>query len=553
MYRAVRASVVLLIMSMPCITHAAMLSSVSDTISTSEPSKDASHVLRFTTALVIPAGGSITIHPEGAFSAPASFAYNDVDVAVDTGGGYVDRALAATPSASEDGFQQSGGDLTLTLNSSTGIPAQSRIRITLGLAAGVGDVASSSLANPSSVGSYRIRITTANGSSQTIDNGSAMIAVVQAVGVSIKPAALEPVRFNGSPSGTVAGHTSQVELSLQTVNPATCRYGTTASTTYASMSGTFTGWDSNRVFSANVAVADDTTYTFYVRCKDRSNLLPNTDDYVISFSTGPAPDFTTSIEGNGIIGNGGSGEYPNGSSVLFLASVILRGWSAPNSTVEILKDGTKVSTVSARSNGSFESQITGLERGVYTFVASSKDGNGYRSSGVSTTLTLQQGTTNTVKDLLIPPTVGFVPAQPEAGTDVDALGATVPNARVELSIILKSKDPVSPQTFSATSTASGSWRVTLPKASLQQGTYIVKVRTVVSDAQKSDWGTSLIGIGETANTQGDRSDLNRDGKVNLVDFSILLTTWGTDGRGDINQDGTTNLADFSIMLFDWTG
>ena len=51
-----------------------------------------------------------------------------------------------------------------------------------------------------------------------------------------------------------------------------------------------------------------------------------------------------------------------------------------------------------------------------------------------------------------------------------------------------------------------------------------------------------------------RSDINKDGKVQLTDFSILLFNWGTDStESDINIDGRVNLTDFSIMLFCWTG
>jgi hypothetical protein len=64
-----------------------------------------------------------------------------------------------------------------------------------------------------------------------------------------------------------------------------------------------------------------------------------------------------------------------------------------------------------------------------------------------------------------------------------------------------------------------------------------------------------VGLGEDPNPNfGNRSDLNRDGKVNLVDFSILLFNWkGSDAVADINQDGTVSLTDFSIMLANWTG
>ena len=49
-------------------------------------------------------------------------------------------------------------------------------------------------------------------------------------------------------------------------------------------------------------------------------------------------------------------------------------------------------------------------------------------------------------------------------------------------------------------------------------------------------------------------DLNKDGKVNLVDFSILLYYWKTTHHeADINIDGIVDLADFSIMMYCWTG
>jgi hypothetical protein len=49
-------------------------------------------------------------------------------------------------------------------------------------------------------------------------------------------------------------------------------------------------------------------------------------------------------------------------------------------------------------------------------------------------------------------------------------------------------------------------------------------------------------------------DINGDGKVNMVDFSMLLFRFGgTDIVADLNHDGKVNIADLSIMLFNWTG
>ena len=52
-------------------------------------------------------------------------------------------------------------------------------------------------------------------------------------------------------------------------------------------------------------------------------------------------------------------------------------------------------------------------------------------------------------------------------------------------------------------------------------------------------------------------DINKDGKIDIVDFSILLYFWHdvniSNPCADINQDGKVELTDFSIMLYWWTG
>lgn len=52
-------------------------------------------------------------------------------------------------------------------------------------------------------------------------------------------------------------------------------------------------------------------------------------------------------------------------------------------------------------------------------------------------------------------------------------------------------------------------------------------------------------------------DINKDGSINLSDFSILMYYWHdtppANKCADINKDGTVDLADFSIMLYWWTG
>ena len=48
-------------------------------------------------------------------------------------------------------------------------------------------------------------------------------------------------------------------------------------------------------------------------------------------------------------------------------------------------------------------------------------------------------------------------------------------------------------------------------------------------------------------------DLNKDGKVNVFDLSILLSNWKkTKAEYDLNGDASIGIFDLSIMLSNWT-
>jgi len=50
------------------------------------------------------------------------------------------------------------------------------------------------------------------------------------------------------------------------------------------------------------------------------------------------------------------------------------------------------------------------------------------------------------------------------------------------------------------------------------------------------------------------ADINEDGRIDLIDFSILLTNWGTpkNQRADSNGDGRVDGKDLSILLSKWS-
>lgn len=51
-----------------------------------------------------------------------------------------------------------------------------------------------------------------------------------------------------------------------------------------------------------------------------------------------------------------------------------------------------------------------------------------------------------------------------------------------------------------------------------------------------------------------RTDANKDNRINLLDFNILMANWGTVGSNisDFNGDNIVDLFDFNLLMIYWT-
>ena len=549
----------LILLASRSVAEAATLSEVSDLISTSAPGQRASHTIQFTVASAIPAGGSITITPEsGAVSIPGSFDFSDAELAVATSSTYVDRSLAASPNAADDGMSAvsgSAGSVTFTLNSTQGIAEGDKIRITLASSSDP----SVNLINSAQTRSYHIRIKTADSGGTLIDRGDAMIAIVAQVTVNAAVVQKAPILSDGLPTGTIAAGNTRIELSLDTDELATCRYATTTGVAYTDMTNQFLPTIAQSFYIDLSGFQNNTTYMYYVRCSSVQG-MENSSDYVISFTLKPDPISNTSIASGGSSGKGGVGPFPNGSDVLYLGSVSFAGLSEPGN-VTILQDGSAGTTATAGSNGSFASSIDGLERGVYSFELYVTDTHGLKSAPYTATLSIGQGSSNAISGITLPPTLLMATTTVAVGADATVSGSAIPGSTLELSVATYGSDGSIgvPHTYTASSSAQGgAWQVVIPGKDLSKGTYALKARSVVSTSTVSDYSeTLLMGVGQAPVLGGacsaGKGDLNGDSKINLTDFSIMLTQWGQSGSADLNCDKTVGLADFSIMLYNWTG
>lgn len=417
-----------------------------------------------------------------------------------------------------------------------------------------------------------------------------------------------PLRFNGAPTSTVTGVTLNVEIFLETNELAICKYALDPDIDYFSMPVTFSG--TGLIYHTHVVpVVPNSTQRFYVRCIDDEGNF-NIDDYLIEFAVSDIPTGNANTDGNvqgdgsgsgnqgggdggggggqtgqsdgnaptvgGATGGGGSGGGGGGGTGGESGStagggfentdapyrsgdgrVTISGYAYPRSQIVSLVDGREAARAQADSQGLYTVTIDQIARGVYTFGVYALDQTNVRSSTFSTSFTVTGARTAALSNINITPTIKVVPDPVNPGTPLTISGYALPNATLTIENE-RDGSAASRQTLTATSDQNGAWSLSVPTNNFSVGTYKVRARATQTSGVSTNFSAYVLyGVGQNA-VRPTSADLNRDGKVNLVDFSILLFWWNSNGGdsdppADINADGRVNLVDFSILLFNWTG
>ena len=258
-------------------------------------------------------------------------------------------------------------------------------------------------------------------------------------------------------------------------------------------------------------------------------------------------------------GSGGGGSSGGGSSrggsndELGDTQVSVEGLAYPNRRVNVLIDGESVGSVRADSDGEFSLALE-ADPGPATIGFWSEDAFDTRSLTYTTTFDVTQGAITNVRGVLLPPTIRVTDATVDPGDIVTISGQAPPDRPVEIFLGDNSIGDTN-------SNGEGDWSIAYDTSSLSPAEYVLRARYRSGTGQlssESSFSSSLalfVGVDGRATTP---SDLNRDGFVNLIDFSILIFWWNTPGGdsdppADINGNGQVSIEDFSILLFNWTG
>jgi hypothetical protein len=544
----------------------------------------------------LPAGGKLRLIPEASsFFIPAGFSFEDLDLAVSDSlyGTYSDRDLSLVADAVSDGVSvlasTSSGSLDITLNSSAGIAAGSFVRLELGSVAEYGATGTREIINPETVGTYRLEIKSIAPSGTEIERSIMAVAIIEPVRMANH---VEKARFEGTPFGFLNYGTTQALMSLRTNYLSHCRWSQTGTTSYYAMTEEFTYTDSY-YHSTVIPVAAGGPYNYYVRCLDLNDGLADMTDYLITFAiagfegqggtedtegspgsgggSGPgsgggsgggsgSTEGTSTSGGTSAVADGGSATglpYPPPANDPLVS---FQGYAYPNSEVTLLRDGKEDQKVTANVSGQFEIDVDSLPQGVYTFSLVGKDSIGRLPAAQSFTFYVKEGTKTQLYNVFLAPTIEVSDPSFSVGDSLRVFGQSAANADIELWLYPKVVGGVLDSAITKVTGKSGpngEWIIDIDTSKLGNGPYQVKARSILPGVGMSDFSKviDLMAGGELPGANPcDGADLNRDGKVNITDFSILLYWWNKDDDcADQNNDKTVNLVDFSIMMYHWTG
>ncbi len=535
------------------------LSRVSDTISTSWPATGANHTVRFTLATAIPASGQIIITPREGFFYTPSLNHNDVRLYING----TERNLAAFPGAGVSGVQViSGleGRVIITLANDLNTFAGDQVIVQIGLS-----VPDRQIINPAGTGSYSIKIETFNSFGNLLDSGTAMIAILDPVHVGTDVLREEPI-VRTLQAYTSADEPTSAALYGALVNLGSAEWGDNFF--QYRIKGVETWSETPKTRSSDplifasflVALQEDITYEFragveWLRWDEDESQFILTTNYgaILEFPREEEDDDEESTDyppppPPGVPPPSGVPANPPPEDPLRPPPyLIFEGWGFPNQEVTLLKEGEAFSTATANSNGEFSFRMNEPLEGIFTFTLQTQDSQERRPADVSFTIEADPDKVVRIPDIVFAPTIGINEVAVMPGDNLEVSGISVPNGVIDATIINSKGEEVSRSTVV---NSQGEWALNIDTNALEEDRYRIRAKVLVF-AEESGYSRVLsFAIGIVCLP----ADLNCDGSVDLIDFSILMFYWGTsDPRADINGDGVVDVIDFSIMMAYWTG
>jgi len=265
----------------------------------------------------------------------------------------------------------------------------------------------------------------------------------------------------------------------------------------------------------------------------------------------PTPTPTEESGGGGGGGGGGSVFVP---PTVQKAELEFKGFAYPGAVIHVLKDGVEVGlTPGLDDTGEFTFVLKDVSAGTHNFGFWAQDKSGRRSITFPFQLTVSGGSVTKISNIVIPPTISLNKDSFSFDEDIIISGYSTPQKKVKL--IVNSE----PLEFFLDIFSEGDYRQILYSGGLEKGIHTTKSKTVILEDKIESMFSQLVsfGVGVSAPRVrcANNPDINKDGKINLIDFSIMAYWWkrALPLNSPVDLNGKLSLADFSILAFYWTG
>jgi len=255
-------------------------------------------------------------------------------------------------------------------------------------------------------------------------------------------------------------------------------------------------------------------------------------------------------------GGGGGGGGGGGVTIAPETGITISGYAYPGLEVTLLKDAQVALVTTAGMDGRFNASLIGLSAGSYIFSVYSEGRFGTRSALFSFPVIVTSGATARVSGIFIPPTLRVDKSQVKKGDDITFFGTTTPGSLVNITV--NSFNNIILQT---NANDDGVYLQAYNTSELDKEEHTVQTRAVLNGQLTSNSKVVTFVVGDSNITQPTphdftKADLNDDGRVNIVDFSIAAYWYkrlSPPASVDLNTDGKVDIVDFSIMAYNWTG
>lgn len=230
-------------------------------------------------------------------------------------------------------------------------------------------------------------------------------------------------------------------------------------------------------------------------------------------------------------------------------SIVFSGKAYPSSVVKILKDGQITITTASNSVGDFETTLTNLTVGSYSFAVYAYDSNGNKSKTITYAREISKDEIEEISDIIVPPTLSADDNKVKIGESITFSGQSAPSAKITI-FLASDKDS---WMLNTTAGSNGYYSYELDTDDYSEDDYSISAKATVNGLSSEFSKEDSFSFTECSVKKG---DLNCDVRVNLIDFSILVHWFDSNNYPfgiDINADKKINLSDFSVMMYYWTG